>query len=411
MLSCLFVFSVPRIQAAAPGEINYQGKLADSDGNPVTGNVPMVFEIYEDAAGGSPIYTETRPGVSVSNGVFSVVIGEVTPISASKFQGADTGKWLQVTVNGTQLLPRQKLVASPYALALAADGVGSAEVKDYSLMPVDISTTSDPVDGRLLSYDAGKFKWVDPNAASQWVTSVNDIYYNTGNVGIGTAGPSAALHIKAGTSSLAPLKFTAGAGLATAQAGAMEWDGTNLYVTQTAGPTRKTVAYADAFQPLDNDLTAVAGLSATGLVARTGSGTASVRSLAQPAAGITVANGDGAGGNPTLALANDLSALEGLSSTGLAVRTGTDAWAQRTITGTLNKITVTNGDGAGGNPTLNIGSDVVTLADAQVLTYKSIGSTGLTFSGATNDITTGTNEHLALMPNGTGSVGIGKTDP
>ncbi|NCN06974.1 MAG: hypothetical protein GW946_03995, partial [Candidatus Pacebacteria bacterium] len=39
-------------------------------------------------------------------------------------------------------------------------------------------------------------------------------------------------------------------------------------------------------------------------------------------------------------------------------------------------------------------------------------STGtLTFSGVTTDITTGANEHLSLMPNGTGNVGIGTTGP
>ncbi|EKE10737.1 MAG: hypothetical protein ACD_15C00206G0001, partial [uncultured bacterium] len=35
----------------------------------------------------------------------------------------------------------------------------------------------------------------------------------------------------------------------------------------------------------------------------------------------------------------------------------------------------------------------------------------LTFSGATNDIVTGTNEHFSIMPNGTGNVGIGTTGP
>lgn len=35
----------------------------------------------------------------------------------------------------------------------------------------------------------------------------------------------------------------------------------------------------------------------------------------------------------------------------------------------------------------------------------------LNFSGVTNDITTGTNEHLALIPNGSGNVGIGTSSP
>lgn len=120
-----------------------------------------------------------------------------------------------------------------------------------------------------------------------------------------------------------------------------------------------------SFQPLDADLSAYAALATTGLVARTGAGTVATRTLTGPAAGITVTNGDGVAGNPTLALANDLAALEGLGSTGLAARTAADTWAQRTITGTANKITVTNGDGVAGNPTLTI-PDAVTLVTPTV---------------------------------------------
>jgi hypothetical protein len=55
----------------------------------------------------------------------------------------------------------------------------------------------------------------------------------TGNVGIGTNAPTAALHLKAGTATAntAPLKFTSGTNLTTAEAGAMEYDGTNLLFT------------------------------------------------------------------------------------------------------------------------------------------------------------------------------------
>lgn len=111
----------------------------------------------------------------------------------------------------------------------------------------------------------------------------------------------------------------------------------------------------------DADIEALAALAATaGLLARTGAGAFAARTLTAPAAGITVSNGTGESGNPTLALANDLSALEALASTGLAARTGTDAWAQRTITGTANQISVSNGSGASGNPTLSLAvGDVV----------------------------------------------------
>lgn len=57
-------------------------------------------------------------------------------------------------------------------------------------------------------------------------------------------------------------------------------------------------------------------------------------------------------------------------------------------------------------------SGTITLADtssAQTLTTKTIGSTGLTFSGAATDITTVSNEDFVISPNGTGKVGIGGT--
>lgn len=66
----------------------------------------------------------------------------------------------------------------------------------------------------------------------------------------------------------------------------------------------------------------------------------------------------------------DLTAIAGLSSTGLIARTGAGTASTRTITGTTNLITVTDGDGVSGNPTINVGSSVVTLTGTQALTNK-----------------------------------------
>lgn len=56
-------------------------------------------------------------------------------------------------------------------------------------------------------------------------------------------------------------------------------------------------------QDLDADLTALAGLTGSGLVTRTGAGTATTRSVAA-GTGLTVSNGDGVSGNPTVAITN-----------------------------------------------------------------------------------------------------------
>lgn len=69
----------------------------------------------------------------------------------------------------------------------------------------------------------------------------------------------------------------------------------------TAGTNPTTLAgygITDA-QPLDSDLTAIAGLAGTGLVTRTGTGTATTRTITA-GTGISLSNGDGVSGNPTV---------------------------------------------------------------------------------------------------------------
>jgi hypothetical protein len=76
-------------------------------------------------------------------------------------------------------------------------------------------------------------------------------------------------------------------------------------------------------------------------------------------AGVTVTN-DGANSATLVtipgaaALDADLVAIAALTGTGHAVRTAADTWALRTITGTGSQITVTNGDGTAGNPTISL---------------------------------------------------------
>src|SRR5882672_9536064 len=149
-------------------------------------------------------------------------------------------------------------------------------------------------------------------------------------------------------------------------------------------------------QAWDTDLDALAGISSNGILARIGPGIAAARTLTAPATGITITNPAGTAGNPTLVLANDLAAYEGLAANGMVARTATDTAAVRTITGTANEITLTNGDGVAGNPTVSIPS-AVTLTGKTLTngTYVNpalgtpasavlTNATGLPLSGHTN---------------------------
>lgn len=87
--------------------------------------------------------------------------------------------------------------------------------------------------------DANGFKWTNGTGSIAFLQLVE----SSGNLGVGVASPTAAIHIKAGTATAgtAPIKLTTGVNLTTPEAGAVEYDGTNLYFTDSGG-TRRTLA-------------------------------------------------------------------------------------------------------------------------------------------------------------------------
>lgn len=87
-------------------------------------------------------------------------------------------------------------------------------------------------------------------------------------------------------------------------------DGGTGASTASDARTNLGVAIGTDVQAYDADLTAIAGISTNGLIARTGSGTAAARTLTA-GSGIAVTNGDGASGNPTVAVDSTVVTLTG----------------------------------------------------------------------------------------------------
>jgi hypothetical protein len=101
-------------QAAAPvaSRIHYQGRLTDSSGRPLSDSHNLKFELYTAASGGSKLWEQTRNGVQVSNGLFTVQL-DVNP---QDFSGQ--ALWLAISVDAQLLSGRQELLPVPYALSL-----------------------------------------------------------------------------------------------------------------------------------------------------------------------------------------------------------------------------------------------------------------------------------------------------
>lgn len=97
-----------------PQYINYQGKLTDGTGKPLSGTYSMTFEIYDQATGGTKSWEETHSNVTVTDGLFNVKLGSATnAIEPGELpDGPDC--WLQITVGTTVISPRVQLVSVPY---------------------------------------------------------------------------------------------------------------------------------------------------------------------------------------------------------------------------------------------------------------------------------------------------------
>ena len=165
-----FVNDSGRDNRSVPNLIDYQGKITDDNGNPITSSVSITFTIYDDATAGSNLWDETHVSVTPADGLVHVLLGSEFSFSSSLFDGSDL--WLGINVNSDgEMAPRLRIVSVPYAIhANNADNLDGYNSTDFMPVTTDnwINTTGDTMTGQL--------------------TVLND-------VGIGTANPATALEV------------------------------------------------------------------------------------------------------------------------------------------------------------------------------------------------------------------------
>jgi hypothetical protein len=116
--------------AVTTSSINYQGRLTDSAGEPLSGSYTMTFRLYEVASGGSALATDSH-SVEVTDGLFNTAID----FDPEYFDGR--GLWLGITVGGEEMSPRPELRSVPYALSLKPGAVINGSVSGGPVLKVE----------------------------------------------------------------------------------------------------------------------------------------------------------------------------------------------------------------------------------------------------------------------------------
>ena len=239
LLTLLAALSIAlTLQAQSPEKISYQAMVRNSSNALVTNQaIGLKVSILQTSATGTVVYAETHTPTTNINGLVTILIGAGNVVSGT-FSGINwsAGPYFIKTEidpdGGTaySITSTSELLSVPYALyakntgSIPDNSVNSAKIADGSVGTADLApnsvtspkiddgtiATADIADGAVTvaklpagatttTYLRGDGMWATPagsGGTSQWITSGNNIYYNTGKVGIGTATPTAYLHVK-----------------------------------------------------------------------------------------------------------------------------------------------------------------------------------------------------------------------
>ncbi len=115
---------------AIPQTLSYQGYLTDTSGAPLTGTHSLTFSLYTVSSGGTAQWSETQGTVQVSNGLFTVELGNGAAFPVNLFA---TPLWLGISVDGDpEMSPRTPLSSGGYAFkaedADRLEGVSAASL-------------------------------------------------------------------------------------------------------------------------------------------------------------------------------------------------------------------------------------------------------------------------------------------
>ncbi len=170
---------------ASPYALPYTGRLTEADGSPLAGPIDLQCEFFRSAAGNDAVGPVPVPfkNLSLVEGIFQVTLSLLPDDFAEIFGDGTVDVYIEVTdLTHKRTLPRQRLMAVPYAMRIAIDSK-TLRYDDQGLLGV--GPVGAPAAGEFLTKNgAGNLVWATPSATS----GVTAVTAGTGLTGGGTSG-------------------------------------------------------------------------------------------------------------------------------------------------------------------------------------------------------------------------------
>ncbi|MCD4697182.1 MAG: hypothetical protein K8S16_13175, partial [Bacteroidales bacterium] len=228
-LSLLLIVLYLQIFSQAPEKFNYQAVIRDNTGELlINQDISFKISILDGSTTGSVIFSEEHAVLTNAYGIVNIEIGSVSGgLSSVSWESGD--KFLKIEIDETggstyTELGVVQLLSVPYALYANdvadkndADADSTNEIQDLDLTDDVLTITNHPSPteinlapfqgtntdeqeltllGDTLIISNGN-EVVLPYDSSNWVISGDRMYYNGGNVGIGSSAPVSNLEVKA----------------------------------------------------------------------------------------------------------------------------------------------------------------------------------------------------------------------